>query len=205
MSQFKTEFLNFRDKIDLEKHCFVSYDIASMYTFLPIPEIVDLNCEEIYKAPRFFFEREILKSGLTSEFPPKLTFRKLLKAALCKLTAFHTKESVFRQLSGCAMGSRLSCLLADIYLNYRLNYIFENEIEMNNIIYTSRYVDDIICVCDKSKVDNIFKKLNRIHPDIKFTIEHMTNNNLRFLDCEIKGLGFPDTCFGCLGFGFRDS
>ena len=75
MSQFKTEFLNFRDKIDLEKHCFVSYDIASMYTFLPIPEIVDLICEEIYKAPRFFFERETLKSGLTSEFPPKLTFR----------------------------------------------------------------------------------------------------------------------------------
>ena len=67
MQQFKSEFLEIRDKIDLSEHCIVSYDVVSMYTDLPIPEVVDLIFEEIYKIREVFFEKETLKNGQVSK------------------------------------------------------------------------------------------------------------------------------------------
>ena len=88
------------------------------------------------------------------------------------------------------MGSPLSGLLADIYLNY-----FENECIFHNknphkkqIISYSRYIDDTFLIFNgtERQINNLLKYINSIDKQIKFTVEHQNNNKINFLDLSIK-------------------
>ena len=63
--------------------------------------------------------------------------------------------------------------------------IIDNEIENGNIKSYYRYVDDIICVIRKNTTDEIFKKLNKFHPGLKFTINKIVDSKIVFLDTTV--------------------
>ena len=84
------------------------------------------------------------------------------------------------------MGSPLSGLLADIYLNnYENKFIFNNNnILLKNIIFYGKYVDDIYIIFNGStrQIDNLLTYMNSQNNKIQFTVEHAINNSLNFLD-----------------------
>jgi hypothetical protein len=88
------------------------------------------------------------------------------------------------------MGSPLSPLLADIYMDY-----FENNHILNNffskyILYYYRYVDDILLLWsgNKDQLNDFLAIINSVHPKIKFTLEIENNKSISFLDLTITNV-----------------
>ena len=80
------------------------------------------------------------------------------------------------------MGSSLSNSLANIFVNILEKSVIPKLIKSKKILHWSRYVDDIICITEKNSTTDIFEKLNSFDHRLKFTIEKMNNNELKFLD-----------------------
>ena len=70
------------------------------------------------------------------------------------------------------MGSSLSPVMANLYMEFFESYLLEDiPVEIRPILWL-RYVDDIFCCFrDISKLDDFLAKLNQIRPTIKFTVE----------------------------------
>jgi hypothetical protein len=92
---------------------------------------------------------------------------------------FQFRNKFYKQVKGVPMGCCASPFVADFFMDH-----FENSIK-NEIWFPSfwvRYVDDVLSIVKKDKLDESLKKLNSIHPDIQFTMEVEKENSLPFLD-----------------------
>jgi hypothetical protein len=154
----------------------MSLDVDNMYTNIPVDESIN-----------------IMKKRLTEN--NSLSKEKILDT--CRLAKLITKQNYFQfngkyyiQNEGLAMGSPLSGILAEIYLND-----FENKHIMNHdnkfrdkISYYYRYVDDAICLFkgNNRQIDLFTKYLNGIHPKIKFKHETEHDNRINYLDLTIN-------------------
>ncbi|XP_052746613.1 uncharacterized protein LOC128199716 [Bicyclus anynana] len=97
---------------------------------------------------------------------------------------FRFNNDYYQQNEGLAMGSPLSPLMADIFMD---DFENKNIVKNNHILYYYRYVDDII-ICwtgTDRQLDVFVDKLNNLHPKIKFKLEIEQNNSLNFLDVTI--------------------
>ena len=144
----------------------ISYDVASLFTNVPIEDTIDYILDEIYVNKRL------------KPICSKLIMKRLLK----KLTLdclFSINDRLIKQVDGCAMGNPLSVVLAGIFMTK-----LEKEIvyPTNPILY-KRYVDDIFNRKKKADIDNLLPKLNAYHKNIKFTVER---NLSKFLDTELN-------------------
>jgi len=86
------------------------------------------------------------------------------------------------------MGSPISPLVADIFMNYLERKIFESNNEnLKYIKYWYRYVDDILCLWTGSmdQLNEFLIFINNIHKNIKFTLEIDMNHSINFLDLKI--------------------
>lgn len=83
------------------------------------------------------------------------------------------------------MGSPITPLLANMFMvNYKLVY----SIRSKDIIFWSRYVDDILaCFTGIVRQLNQFVVfINNVHPNIKFTSEKENNNSINFSVLKLK-------------------
>ena len=86
------------------------------------------------------------------------------------------------------MGSPLSGILADLYLNHLENTkILKDNYFANKIIHYSRYVDDTFNIFNgNARQIELFKNyLNKIHNKLKFTMEIENNKSINFLDLTV--------------------
>jgi len=93
----------------------------------------------------------ILKQRLeeNASLPPEAINELInLVRVVAKQNYFQFNGKYFIQTEGLAMGSPLSSILAELYLNeFERKYIMnENNKYRQNIIYYFRYADDIICL-----------------------------------------------------------
>ena len=87
------------------------------------------------------------------------------------------------------MGSPLGHVLENLFMEYHKQKWLQSFEECELILYR-RYMDDIICLCNReSDAVKFFVFLNQQHPKTKFTIEKQTKNQLSFLHLLI-------TCYG---------
>ena len=61
--------------------------------------------------------------------------------------------------------------------------VVKNFEKSGTILKWIRYADDVLCVCKKSSVNQILRRINSWSSKLKFTVEHMTDDKLIFLDC----------------------
>jgi hypothetical protein len=82
------------------------------------------------------------------------------------------------------MGSRMSSIIEEIFLKYYENIFIKHLFESKNVIYYSRYVDDIFITYDNTITDPdmLTNSMNNMHQDTTFKPTHETNNQLHFLD-----------------------
>jgi len=110
----------------------------------------------------------------------------LMTQGLQYFTAFATQNKFYRQLSGCAMGSSTSPVLASILCSLFEKEFIDHEVAVGHVLLYSRYVDDIFTIVAKDKIDHLHNILNSWDPDIKFTKESAASGRLKFLDCIVE-------------------
>lgn len=153
-------------------HTMASFDITNLYTNVPVDETISLvkNNLENY-------------SDLTKGAIEELVM--LLRTVL-QQNYFQFNNSYYIQNEGLAMGSPLSSILAEIYLNnIEINHIFSPTSNVaNNILFYRRYVDDTLVIYKGNvrQLEILNNKLNAIAPKLKFTLETEVDNKLNFLD-----------------------
>jgi hypothetical protein len=93
---------------------------------------------------------------------------------------FTFSGSIYQPLKGMAVGSPISSIIADIFLQYYENMLIKH-LESRKIIYYTRYVD-ISIIYDKTMIDlyRLSNSINRIHKNIviKPTSENNGKNKL---------------------------
>ena len=97
--------------------------------------------------------------------------------------SFKDKGQTYKQIHGCAMGSPVSPVVANICME---------KIEEMAIKTTfappktwKQFVDDSFSIITKNAVETFHNTLNSLDPSIQFTLEHENNGKLAFLDTVI--------------------
>ena len=80
------------------------------------------------------------------------------------------------------MGSSASPVMAHIYMEYFEELSLDPEFPKPSP-WRKRYVDDVISIVKKNKVDTFFNHLNVVDPNVKFTmVSPGTDGSIPFLD-----------------------
>jgi hypothetical protein len=147
----------------------ISFDVDNLYTNVPVKEAIEITLDMLFKTSK----------------PPNIPytrsqFEKLLKIAVCDIP-FRFFDKTFTQIDGVAMGSPLGPILADLFMSNLEQKL--NKFSTNKPLTWIRYVDDIFCIFNKQqKINDFLNRINKWHPNIKFTIEFENNEKLAFLD-----------------------
>jgi predicted GIY-YIG superfamily endonuclease len=114
----------------------------------------------------------------------------LLKICLSS-TYFKFLENYYHQTEGTAMGSPISPVIAEIFLQDMEMKLIPGD---KNIFFWRRYVDDVWSIVRGRKVEEVLRKLNNYNKSINFTIEKEVDGKLPFL--EVMTYEKPDRSIG---------
>jgi hypothetical protein len=152
----------------------VSFDVRSLFTSIPTQEAVAHALNVLCKAGT----NQLLIQEMST----------LLNVCVDQ-NYFLFNDIYYKQKDGLAMGSPLSPLLAEIFMdNFEEKLFDSNEKLIQNIVYWFRYVDDILCCWSGSdrQLDQFVRFLNTRHNSINFTMERGLNQSINFLDLAIE-------------------
>ena len=153
--------------VNHESNVMCSFDIKSLFTNVPLNEVIDLCMETLYEKDTTVYEIQ------------RETMRELLVFATTNVE-FSFNDVAYQQTDGVAMGSPLGPILANIFVGAMEKRLYEITKRPN--IYV-RYMDDIFAVFDSDhERDSFLIALNSLHSSLKFTVEHEIDRKLPFLD-----------------------
>ena len=147
----------------------VSFDVVSLFTVIPVDEACD-------------YIKKKLKQDATLSSRTNLDIDDI--TALLQFTLsnnhFVFNGRIYKQVHGCAMGSPVSSVVA----NLRMEEIEESAINNSSVPpkIWKIYVDDSFCMITKDDVSAFHDTLNSIDTNISFTIETECNGKISFLD-----------------------
>jgi hypothetical protein len=159
-------------KLELhENHRMITCDIKDLYVNIPIDETIK------------FLKAKLLRNNNTQITHQIIA---LLKATLSQ-NYFAFQQKIYQPEQGIAMGSPISSLVAEIFLQHYEDIHIKHLLDTKHIALYTRYVD-ILIIYDitKTQPQNISKHINQIHNNIKLNPTPETHNTINFLDLEIK-------------------
>ena len=156
----------------------VSFDVKSLFTSIPVNLALTTTNERLHKDQHLADRANMSISNIM----------KLLEFVL-KQNYFKHDNIYYKQIFGCAMGSPISPVIADLVME-----------EIEEIAITTarhppkwwfRYVDDSHACLKKEHVHEFHQHLNSINPSIQFTVEleDTAEQGLPFLDTIATGSG----------------
>jgi hypothetical protein len=82
------------------------------------------------------------------------------------------------------MGSPISIIVAEIFLQCFENLLIKHHSENRSLIYYNRYVDDILIIYDKTTIQHhqILQQANTIHNNLTFNHTLENNGIINFID-----------------------
>ena len=168
------DFCEEMKSIEIEKdEILISFDVKSLYTSIPTDETLSI------------VEMKLLDDDTlinrTSLSPKEI--KQLLSLCL-KTTNFRFRNSFYQLTDGVAMGSPASAPVANIFMEH-----FEQKaiatLHHRPKVW-KRFVDDVLAVIKRRDRQTILNQLNNQHPNITFTYEEESNNQLPFMDVRIR-------------------
>ena len=139
-----------------EEETLVSFDVIVLFTSIPVPVALQIINSKISNCTNF---TNVCK--IPTEKPIKLLEFTLTNCSFC----FNKK--FYNQLQGAAMGSPVSPVIANIYMEYFESLAIPSSPKL--IKWWFRYVDDVHSATRKDQVNQLQEHLNSIDPHIKFT------------------------------------
>jgi hypothetical protein len=147
-------------------------DIKDLYVKIPINHTLSIT-------------NKLLKNNQVDKYITKdiMSILKMIK----NQNYFQYEGKYYKPTTGVAMGSPLSGILAEIFLQdleqNRVKYILEDK----KIVYYNRYVDDIFIIYDQRKItpQTILENFNIQHKDLNFTTNTEINNQINYLDLNL--------------------
>ena len=160
-SQFVRLINNFRC---LSDECLVSFDVVSLFTSFSVPETLSIISN-------------LLMSDNLLHKRTNLTASDVIKCVgLClHSTVFSFNDSLYRQIFGAPMGSCISPVVANIFMEHIERQALSTFREPPRIWL--RYVDDVFCVIKLSVIDDFHHYINSISLNVKLTLELEDNNS----------------------------
>ena len=149
-----------------ESDLFVSYDVASLFTNVPLDETINIIADKAFTDDWFNKQHglNITISDLTE----------LLQLAT-KDQLFQYNGNLYEQIDAVGMGSPLGPIMANAFLCHI-------EEQLNLPDFYTRYVDNTLTIMPSEVAATYFlNKLNNFHPSLHFTMEIASNNKLPFL------------------------
>ena len=152
----------------------VSFDVVSLFTNVPTGEACLIAKERLTNDPTLC-ERTALSPDQIHD----------LLLTCVSSSSFRWRDKFFEQSTGTSMGSPLSPVLADMFME---------EFETTALLSADhrpgtwlRYVDDtfIIWQHGPQHLQSFLDYLNDLHPSIKFTMEQEEGNSISFLDVKV--------------------
>lgn len=160
--------------VDIPLHSkLVSFDVASLFTSIPISVLSQIVCA--------YLDRDVVEVGLRNEL-------KMIFETCIKQNYFCFDNKYFSFTDGLPMGSPLSPLLAEIFMNFfEQTILSSNNPYFRHVIFWYRYVDDILCLWNGTDrlLTSFLTWLNSQYPTINFTLEKEENKSINFLDITI--------------------
>ena len=155
---------------------FVSHDVVSLFTNTPIPQSIEIIKNRLQK------DKSLKKRTLLT--PDDIV--ELLNFILTT-TYFVFRGQVYQQKFGTAMGSPVSPIVANLFMEDLEQRAMETAPDDLRPKLWKRYVDDTLEVIRRGKVVEWSEHLNRMDPtgSIKFIHEEETDNSIPFLDTHI--------------------
>jgi hypothetical protein len=169
------DFINKINKINIIPGCkMISLDVKNLYT--SIPKIDALN---------------ILKYKLTHSIFNNKEINEIIHSIniIVNQNYFEYDKKMYSQNDGFVMGSPLSAILSELYMqNYESINILNHKVYKQYIIAYFRYVDDtfILFKGTNRQAEVMVNNLNKINKNIQFTLETQIDNKINFLDLTIN-------------------
>ena len=125
-------------------------------------------------------ENDLNLADRTTPTPAQITD---LLTFVLRSTYFQYNGSIYEQKDGAAMGSPVSAVIANLYMeSFEEQAITTSSYEPR---IWKRYVDDTFTILDRENVDDFLQHLNNQQPSIRFTMETEKDNKLAFLDTAV--------------------
>ncbi len=163
-----------KEKLE-EDEMFVSYDVVSLFTKTPIRQSL-----------------EVIQLRLTNDKTLKKRMKlsvddimRLLKFAL-EPTYFRFGGEFYQQQIGVAMGSPVSPIVVNLYMEELEQQIIASALAECKPISWKCYVDDILCIVKKGQAESLQNHMNTVDKtgSIKFTREEEVDRSMPFLDAK---------------------
>ena len=159
--------------INPEEETLVSFDVSALFTSILVPDALQVINSKISTCTNF---TNVYKISTEK-------FIKLLEFTITNCVFCFTKK-FYKQLQDTAMGSPVSPVFANIYIEYFESLAIPSSPTL--IKWWFRFVDDVHSVTRKDQVNKLQEHLISIDPYIKFTIELPGTDGLPFLDILTK-------------------
>ncbi|XP_072014754.1 uncharacterized protein [Amphiura filiformis] len=160
-----------RDTSVDDNEIITSYDVSALFTSIPPDDAI--------KVVKDFLSEDTTLSERTD-----LTVEQIVElVTIClKTTYFSYDNKYFIQQYGCAMGSAVSPIVVNLYMEKFEQHVLSSYPGKPPKLWL-RFVDDTFIIIDKSESESFFNFINQVDPNIKFTQEECVDNKLAFLDC----------------------
>jgi hypothetical protein len=150
----------------------ITLDMKDLYVNIPIDETITIMKNQ----PK----NKKLDNGTIEQA------RKLLETIL-RQNYLQFNSKFFQPQKDVAMGSPISRLVSEIFLQCYENLILKNTLETKKIIFYNRYVDDILIIYDEHLINtnSIQNYMDNIHPDLQFKATNEKDSTINFMELSI--------------------
>ena len=174
---------NTRDFIDHIKdvrlrqgECTISYDVTALFTYVPIQPVLNI-----------IQQRLATDQDLQNRTSMSIKHIINLLEFCLNSTSFVFQGQYYQQMEGAAMGSPLSPIVANIFMEQFEKEALETAPHPPSL--WKRFVDDTSVILEAKYKDEFFHHINSLDTNIKFTAEtSKTDGSIPFLDTWITPL-----------------
>ena len=154
--------------------CLSSYDVSALFTSVPIDPALNI-IKDLLDKDTTLKERTIMEVGdiiLLLEFCLKNTY-------------FSFQGQFYEQVEGAAMGSPVSPIVANLYMEYLEQKALSTA--PHPPVFWCRYVDDTFVIHKEANKQGFLQHINSVDPAIRFTVEdNKEDGSIPFLDTIVK-------------------